>query len=66
MKTIGIIAVIILLLCLVIAGPFLTIASLNTLLGLNIGYTIYTWLSVAWLSFTTFGSVVMAINKLNK
>lgn len=45
-------------------GPLLTLASLNALFNLGIAYNIYTWLSVAWLNFTTFGGLAMAINWL--
>ncbi len=45
-------------------GPLLTITSLNALFNLGIAYNIYTWLSVAWLNFTTFGGLAMAVNRL--
>ena len=45
-------------------GPILTTMSLNALFNLGIAYNIYTWLSVAWLNFTTFGGLAMAINRL--
>ena len=45
-------------------GPILTLMSLNALFNLGIAYNIYTWLSVAWLNFTTFGGLAMAINRL--
>ena len=45
-------------------GPILTIVSLNALFNLGIAYNIYTWLSVAWLNFTTFGGLAMALNRL--
>ena len=45
-------------------GPLLTIISLNALFNLSIAYNIWTWLSVAWLNFTTFGGLAMAINRL--
>lgn len=66
MKIIGVIGLIILALCLIVASPFLTIASLNTLFGLSISYTLSAWLSVAWLNFTTFGSLSLAIRSLKK
>lgn len=47
-------------------GPILTIASLNTLFGLNIAYTFSTWLSVVWMNMTTFGGLSLAIRNLNK
>lgn len=52
------------LLALLGLGPILTLMSLNALFNLGIAYNIYTWLSVAWLNFTTFGGLAMAINRL--
>lgn len=53
--------VIVLAIALLIIGPLLTIASLNTLFNLNIAYAIETWASVVWLSTVTFGNIVTAI-----
>ena len=50
MKYVAIIGAILVLLALMFASPLLTIASLNTLFGLNIAYTVWTWLSVVWLN----------------
>ena len=50
MKYVAVIGALVVLLAVIIAGPLLTIASLNTLFGLNIAYTVWTWLSVAWLN----------------
>ena len=50
MKYVAVIGALVVLLAVIIAGPLLTIASLNTLFGLNITYTLWTWLSVAWLN----------------
>jgi hypothetical protein len=51
---------------LIVIGPLITIWSLNTLFGLTIAYTIWTWLATAWLSVVTFGNVSAAIrNKKN-
>lgn len=51
---------------LIIAGPLITIWSLNTLFGLGIAYTFWTWLAMVWLSLVTFGSVTSSIrNKKN-
>ena len=50
----------------IIAGPLLTIASLNTLFGLNIAYTVYTYLSVMLLNITTFGGLGLSIRSLKK
>lgn len=46
---------------LIILGPFLTIASLNTLFNLDIAYALETWASVVWLTMVTFGNVVTTI-----
>ena len=56
--------VVVALLVVIGAGPLLTIFSLNTLFGLNIAYTIWTYLSVMWLNLTTFGGLSMAIRSL--
>ena len=50
MKYVAVIGALVVMLAVIIAGPLLTIASLNTLFGLNIAYTVWTWLSVAWLN----------------
>lgn len=42
-KIVGLIALIVLL---IIVGPFITIWALNTLFGLGIAYTFWTWLAV--------------------
>ena len=50
MKYVAIIGALVVLLAVLFVAPILTIASLNTLFGLNIAYTLWTWLSVAWLN----------------
>jgi hypothetical protein len=57
----GFIGMVVLLIALIVLGPLATIWSLNTLFNLNIDYTFWTWLAVAWLSLATFGSVTSAI-----
>ena len=42
-------SVVLLIVVLVIVGPFITIWSLNTLFGLGIDYTVWTWLAMAWI-----------------
>lgn len=37
------------LVVLVLIGPFITIRALNTLFGLGIAYTFWTWVAVVWL-----------------
>lgn len=64
MKYVAIVGVLVFLLGMLIIGPLLTIFSLNTLFGLNIAYTIWTYLSVMWLNLTTFGGLSMAIRSL--
>ena len=50
MKYVAVVGALVALLALMFVSPLLTIASLNTLFGLNIAYTVWTWLSVAWLN----------------
>lgn len=66
MKYVAIIGALVVLLGVVIAGPLLTIASLNTLFGLNIAYTLYTYLSVMWLNLATFGGLSLSIRSLKQ
>ncbi len=66
MKYATIIGALVVLLAVIIAGPILTIASLNTRFGLNIAYTLYTYLSVMWLNITTFGGLSVAIRSLKQ
>lgn len=65
-EALGITGLVILVITLIVVGPLTMIWSLNTLFSLNIAYSFWTWLSMSWLSLNTFGSVVMAINKLKK
>ena len=66
MKYVAIVGALVVLLGVIIAGPILTIASLNTLFGLNIAYTVWTYLSVMWLNITTFGGLSVAIRSLKQ
>ena len=66
MKYVAIIGALVVLLAGIIAGPLLTIASLNTLFGLNIAYTVWTYLSVVWLNLATFGGLGLSIRSLKK
>ena len=66
MKYVAIIGALVVLLAVIIAGPLLTIGALNTLFGLNIAYTVWTYLSVAWLNITTFGGLSVAIRSLKQ
>lgn len=66
MKYIAIIGALVVLLAVIIAGPLLTIGTLNTLFGLNIAYTFSTYLSVMWLNITTFGGLGLSIRSLKK
>jgi hypothetical protein len=43
------VALVLLLVAVLAAGPLLTIWSLNTLFGLGIAYTFWTWLAVIFL-----------------
>ena len=66
MKYVAVVGALVVLLGVIIAGPLLTIASLNTLFGLNIAYTVLTYLSVMWLNLATFGGLSVAIRSLKK
>ena len=66
MKYVAIVGALVVLLAVIIAGPLLTIASLNTLFGLNIAYTVYTYLSVMWLNLATFGGLGLSIRSLKQ
>ncbi len=64
MKYVAIIGAILVLIALMFVSPLLTIASLNALFGLNIAYTVWTYLSVMWLNFITFGGLGLLIRSL--
>ena len=66
MKYVAVIGALVVLLGVTIAGPLLTIASLNTLFGLNIAYTVWTYLSVMWMNLTTFGGLGLSIRSLKQ
>ena len=66
MKYVAVIGALVVLLAVIIAGPLLTIASLNTLFGLNIAYTVWTYLSVMWLNLATFGGLGLSIRSLKQ
>ena len=66
MKYVAIIGALVALLAVILVGPLLTIASLNTLFGLNIAYTFSTYLSVMWLNITTFGGLGLSIRSLKQ
>lgn len=56
-ETLGVVGFTILLIILVGIGPVITIWSINTLFSMNIAYSLWTWLSVVWLSLVTFGNL---------
>lgn len=66
MKYVAVIGALVVLLSVIFVAPILTIASLNTLFGLNIAYTVWTYLSVMWLNITTFGGLSVAIRILKQ
>ena len=66
MKYVAIIGALVVLLALMFVSPLLTIASLNTLFGLNIAYTLWTYLGVMWLNLATFGGLGLSIRSLKK
>ena len=66
MKYVAIVGALVVLLGVIVVGPLLTIASLNTLFGLNIAYTVWTYLSVMWLNLATFGGLGLSIRSLKQ
>ena len=66
MKYVAIVGALVVLLSVSFVAPILTIASLNTLFGLSIAYTVYTYLSVMWLNLATFGGLGLSIRSLKK
>ena len=66
MTYVAVIGALVMLIALMFVSPLLTIASLNTLFGLNIAYTVYTYLSVMWLNLATFGGLGLSIRSLKK
>ena len=66
MKYVAVVGALVVLLAMIFVAPILTIASLNTLFGLNIAYTVWTLLSVAWMNLVTFGGLISAIRSLKK
>jgi hypothetical protein len=46
---IKIVGLVLLIAVLVLIGPFVTIWALNTLFGLGIAYTFWTWVAIVWL-----------------
>ena len=66
MKYVAIVGALVVVLGVIIAGPLLTISALNTLFGLNIAYTVWTYLSVMWLNLATFGGLGLSIRSLKK
>ena len=66
MKYVAVVGALVVLLAVLVAGPLLTIGALNTLFGLNIAYTLYTYLSVMWLNLATFGGLGLSIRSLKQ
>lgn len=66
MTYVAVIGALVMLIALMFVSPLLTIASLNTLFGLNIAYTVYTYLSVMWINLATFGGLGLSIRSLKK
>lgn len=44
-----------------VVGPLITIWAINTLFGLGIAYTVWTWLAAVWLQMVTFGGLAARI-----
>ena len=66
MKYVAVIGALVVLLSVIFVAPILTIASLNTLFGLNIAYTLGTYFSVMWMNLATFGGLGLSIRSLKK
>ena len=66
MKYVAIVGALVVLLALMFVSPLLTIASLNRLFGLNIAYTLYTYLSVMRMNLATFGGLGLSIRSLKQ
>lgn len=58
-----VLAVIALWVLLIIFAPVFTILALNTVFGLTIPVTFWTWLSVVWLNMATFGGLAASVKK---
>lgn len=63
MKATFVLGLVVLFITLVIAGPLFTIAALNTLFGLGIPYTFWTWLSMFWVGLVLFPSASVRLRK---
>jgi len=55
MKVMMLLGALCLIVTLIAVGPLITIWSLNTLFGLGIAYTFWTWLATLWLVGITVG-----------
>ena len=66
MKYVAVIGALVVMLAVILVGPLLTVASLNALFGLNIAYTVWTYLSVMWLNLATFGGLGSSIRSLKQ
>lgn len=60
MKATSVLGLVVLIIAAAIAGPLFTIAALNTLFGLGIPYTFWTWLSMFWVGLA-FQNVAFAV-----
>ena len=60
-KVLGVLLILIFAILIIVFGPLVTIWSLNTLFHLNIEYSFWTWLAMAWL-----GGVLSASKFKNK
>jgi hypothetical protein len=63
MENVKALALVLLLIAIIIFAPIFTIMALNTLFGLGIALTFWTWLSVVWLQMVTFGGVAASFKK---
>ena len=57
------VAMVLIALAVIVAVPLITIWSFNTLFGMSIEYTAWTWLAAFWLQAVLTGSVGAAIRR---
>jgi hypothetical protein len=61
MKNTTLLVWLVIVVAMVVFGPFVTIWSLNTIFGLTIEYSIATWFAAVWLQGTLMGGVITTI-----
>ena len=63
MQTVKLLALILFLILVIIFAPLISIWSLNTLFGLGIAYTIWTWAATIWLQGIALGGFAASAKK---